>query len=132
MIHKSVSVPLLMVKSSVTIESHPETAPPTRVNVAELLLAVYVFPSIQVYDSQATCVSVQEIELLMVKSSVTIESHPETFHRIEYGRVITGSICISINPCMIHYLCPLLMEMVTIESHPLTLALGMVNVALAL
>ena len=28
------------------------------------------------YDPQAICVSVPETELLMVKSSVTIESHP--------------------------------------------------------
>ena len=76
-----VSVPiteLLMVKSSVTIESHPFAAPPTIMKVAELLLAVYVFPSIHVYDPQAICVSVPVTELLIVKSSVTVESQPLT------------------------------------------------------
>ena len=58
------------------MESHPLTLPLGMVNVAVLLLVVYVFPSIQVYDPQATCVSIPETELLMVKSSVTIESHP--------------------------------------------------------
>ena len=62
----------MIVKSKVTIESHPETAPPTRVNVAELLLAVYVLSSIQVKDSHAVWVSVPYTILLMVKSSVTL------------------------------------------------------------
>ena len=67
---------LLIVKLSVTNESHPFAAPPTILKVAELLLVVYVFPSIQVYDPQAICVSVPVTEVLMVQSSVTIESHP--------------------------------------------------------
>ena len=67
---------MLIVKSKATIESHPETAPPTSVNVAELLLAVYVLPSIQVKDSHAVWVSVPYTILLMVKSSVTMESQP--------------------------------------------------------
>ena len=69
---------LFMVKSSVTMESHPLTLPLGMVNVAVLLLAVYVFPSIHVNKPQATWVSIPETELLMVKSSVTMESHPLT------------------------------------------------------
>ena len=38
----------VIVKSNVTIESHPPAAAPTKVCVAELLFVVYVFPSIQV------------------------------------------------------------------------------------
>ena len=74
-----VSVPeteLLMVKSSVTMESHPLILPLGMVNIAVLLFVVYVFPLIQVNEPQATCVSVPVTELLIVKLSVTNESHP--------------------------------------------------------
>ena len=81
---------LLMVKSSVTVESHPLILPLSIVKVAVLLLAVYVFPSIHVYDPQATCVSVPETELL-VKSSVTgITSIDTSIKYSEGGRVITS------------------------------------------
>ena len=48
----------LIVRFNVTTESHPFDAPPLIVYVAELLLELYVFPSIQVNESQADCVSV--------------------------------------------------------------------------
>ena len=73
-----------MVKSSVTVESHPLILPLSIVKVAVLLLAVYVFPSIHVYDPQATCVSVPETELLMVKSSVTMNHIHLLLHQQRY------------------------------------------------
>ena len=84
------------------MESHPLILPLGIVKVAELLLAVYVFPSIQVYDPQATCVSVPETELLMVKSSVTMESHPLTLPlgMVNVAELLLVCIGISINPCV--------------------------------
>ncbi len=57
-----------------TTESQPAAF--VSVNVAVLFDEVYVIPSIHVYESQAVCVSVPVVALLMVKSSVTSESHP--------------------------------------------------------
>jgi hypothetical protein len=65
---------LLMVKSRVTVLSHPEVV--VSIKVAVLLLELYVFPSIHVYESQDTCVSVPATELLIVRSRVIVLSHP--------------------------------------------------------
>jgi len=58
------------------MESHPETAPPGYIKEAVELLSLYVIPSIQVKLSQVSCTSTKLIELLMVRSRVTMESQP--------------------------------------------------------
>ena len=69
-------VGLLMVKYNVTIESQALAAPPMMLKIAVLFEVVYVFPSIHIYDSHATWVSVPKTVLLMVRSNVAIESQP--------------------------------------------------------
>ena len=71
-------VKVLMVKSSVMIESQPAAEPPTIVNVGVLVDAVYVIPSIHVKVPQADCTSVAVVKVLIVKSSVMTESQPAT------------------------------------------------------
>ena len=54
--------------------SHPLAL--VNVQVELLLLVVYVLPSIHVYESQAVCTSVPVFEFVIVKSRVTVLSHP--------------------------------------------------------
>ena len=70
----------MIVKSSVTTESQPAVF--TNVSIAVVLLVVYVIPSIHVNASQAVCVSVAELERLIVKSRVTTESQPALFTKV--------------------------------------------------
>ena len=64
----------LIVKSSDTKLSHPAAL--ESVYVAVLLSEVYVMPSIQVYESHAIWISVEELLLFTIRFKVTIESHP--------------------------------------------------------
>ena len=78
-----ISVPVLlelMVKFNVTTESQPAAF--VKVYVAVLLLAVYVFPSIQVYESQAVITSVPVLLELIVRSKVTTLSQPAAFVKV--------------------------------------------------
>ena len=52
------AVGLAIVRSKVTIESHPLTEAPNKVSVAVVLLVVYVFPSIQVNGPHDVCTSI--------------------------------------------------------------------------
>ena len=70
---------LVIVKSKVTVLSHPDVF--VRTKVALLLLAVYVVPSIHVYESHDVMTSVPVFELVIVKSKVTVLSHPDVFVR---------------------------------------------------
>ena len=65
-----------MVKSNKTTLSQPAAL--AKVHVAVLLDELYVFPSIQVYVSQCSCVSTPLVILLIVRSSVTTLSQPFT------------------------------------------------------
>ena len=77
-------------KSSVMTESQPATEPLLMVNVALLLLAEYVFPSIQVKFSQAIWKSVDVEKELMVKLSVMTESQPveDPFGIVNVGELV--------------------------------------------
>ena len=66
---------LFIVKSKVTTLSQP--AELVNVQVAVLLLSVYVLPSIQVYESQAVTISVPVLLLFIVSTKVCVLSHPE-------------------------------------------------------
>ncbi len=66
----------LMLKFSVITESQPAADPPTMVNVAVLLLALYVLPSIQVIGVQLEMLFVELVKELMLKFSVITESQP--------------------------------------------------------
>ena len=57
--------------------SHPAAL--VVINVAVELSSVYVFPSIQVNDAQASCVSVLLEDSRILRLSVMVLSHPATF-----------------------------------------------------
>ena len=60
-----------------TILSQPSTL--SNVSVIELVLSVYVIPSIQVYSSQATRTSVTKEDSFTVRLTVCVLSHSLTF-----------------------------------------------------
>jgi hypothetical protein len=64
------------VKFNVITESHPAADPPAMVNVAVLLLALYVLPSSQVIGVQLEMLFVALVKELMLKFSVITESQP--------------------------------------------------------
>ena len=59
-----------------------------KVKVGALAELVYVMPSIHVKLSQAIWVSVQVLELLIVKLSVTMESQPAAFVKVKVGALV--------------------------------------------
>ncbi len=70
-----------MVKFKVTTESHQTAL--VKVTEGVLVLLVYVLPfSGHVYVSQAVCVSVDPVLLIMVRFNVTVESHPTALVKV--------------------------------------------------
>jgi hypothetical protein len=78
-------VELLMVRFKVTTESQPAVL--VKVKIGVLVLVEYVFPSIQVIESQVVTISVLEFEF-MVKFKVMTESQPTALVKIKVGVLV--------------------------------------------